>query len=468
VAFPNKTGIIFSSNRPSANAASSDDSLPSTRFNIFLVDNWNQSEFKQISQLTALKYGNARFPSQYNMSHFTFVSDENGVNNRYAGFFRTERAGLDTLVFIGDEILRNPPLSEVDSTLKAWNKNDIDSVGFVSITHDSSYVFPLTNYQSSLLETRIAGDNQQVSEVVKLGDVKLLYRLKVDENAIRKRNVTARPTEYMRQVMDADRKVQLKNLQVEEENVIDTLKQKNDFFQNEFQNDRDTTSKKGKVVEAEPITKQPVLRKAKLYEYRPPKFFADYVVAGFSNAVLPVNKFQPYGGGAGPIYLSNGSDFNGLLRMGTSDLMEDVKFSGGIRLAPNLRDNDVLFEVYNLRRKIDWGFTYYRSSNQVGFTDFPQYLGKAFSNYYLVRLKFPFDKTKSLRATIGPRFDKLIVTSRDQLSLEKEDQKSTYGQVSLEYVYDNTTNPVTNIWNGLRYKFYTDWFTQLNNEVTIM
>ncbi|HET6995271.1 MAG TPA: hypothetical protein VFI06_09840, partial [Chitinophagaceae bacterium] len=44
VAFPNKTGIIYASNRPSAAAATSDDSLPSKRFNIFLVDNWNQSE----------------------------------------------------------------------------------------------------------------------------------------------------------------------------------------------------------------------------------------------------------------------------------------------------------------------------------------------------------------------------------------------------------------------------------------
>ncbi len=101
VAFPNKTGIIFASNRPSATAASTDDSLPKNHFNIFLVDNWNQSEFKQISQLTDMKQGNARFPSQYNTSHFTFVSDENGITNRYAGFFRTERAGLDTLVFIG-------------------------------------------------------------------------------------------------------------------------------------------------------------------------------------------------------------------------------------------------------------------------------------------------------------------------------------------------------------------------------
>ncbi|HEY1872200.1 MAG TPA: hypothetical protein VGG71_14155, partial [Chitinophagaceae bacterium] len=90
VSFPGKTGIIFSSNRPNAAAVGTNDSLPAKHFNIFMVDNWNQSDFKQISQLTDVKYGNARFPSQYNTTHFTFVSDENGINNRYAGFFKTE------------------------------------------------------------------------------------------------------------------------------------------------------------------------------------------------------------------------------------------------------------------------------------------------------------------------------------------------------------------------------------------
>ena len=130
--------------------------------------------------------------------------------------------GLDTLVFIGDEVLRNPPLKEVDSLLKEWNKTDIDSVGYVSITNDSSYVFPLTNYQSSMLETRTAGDNQQVSEVVKLGDVKLLYRLSVDENALRRRNINARPTEYMKQVIDEDKRTRGKLSPLQEGNKPDS------------------------------------------------------------------------------------------------------------------------------------------------------------------------------------------------------------------------------------------------------
>lgn len=473
VAFPNKTGIIYSSNRPSAEAASTEDSLPKERFNIYLVDNWNKSEFKQISKLTDLKFGNARFPSQYNTSHFTFISDENGINNRYAGFFRTERAGLDTLIFIGDEVLRNPPLKEVDSLLKEWDKTDVDSVGFVSITNDSSYVFPLTNYQSSTLETRTAGDNQQVSEIVKLGDVKLLYRLRVDENALRRRNITARPTEYMKQRIDEDKRTRSKAAQVPGQPPAG--EKQNDFFQSEFENEKRDTTQLGKVVEATEIPQETILSKAKLYEYRPPKFFADYAVTGFNNSVLVVNKFQPFTGG-GPITLSNGSDFNGMIRLGTSDLMEDLKFTGGFRIASNLRDNDVLFSFQNLRKRLDWGFMYYRSTveflAQATLNNDPTVYVlplKQFSNYYLATLKYPLDRVRSLRATIGPRFDKQVITADAYASLQHpivltfEDRKTVFGQLSLEYVHDNTLNPATNIWNGLRYKVFADLFSQLND-----
>jgi hypothetical protein len=288
----------------------------------------------------------------------------------------------------------------------------------------------------------------------------------VDENVLRRRNISARPTEYMKQVIDADRRNYLKRAQADES---DSAAKKDDFFQSEFQDEKqDTASKKGIVVESEEITKPTVLRKARVYEYRPPKFFADYVVTGFSNSVFPVNKFQPYGFGAGPIYLSNGNDFNGLIRMGTSDLMEDVKFTGGLRIASNLRDNDVLFEFYNLRKRLDWGFTYFRSS-QAGqaVVDLPPPTvvsnAKIFTNYYLIRLKYPLDRVRSIRATIGPRFDRSVATSQNRLSLALPDVKTTFGQLSMEYVYDNTLNPATNIWHGLRYKVFFDWFTQLTD-----
>ena len=186
-------------------------------------------------------------------------------------------------------------------------------------------------------------------------------------------------------------------------------------------------------------------------------------MAGVNNTVFGISKYQPYAGGAGPIDPANGNDLNGLIRMGTVDLFEDIKISGGIRFAPNLKDNDILFEFTNLRKRFDWGFSYYRSTidaligTQIGV--FP---GKLHSNYYLGRLRYAFDRTKSIRLTAGPRFDRLIVSNVSPIALKIPDGKQTFGQVTLEYVHDNTINPAQNIWYGLRWKAYVDWFTKLS------
>ncbi len=459
VAFPNKTGILYSSNRPSAQAATSDDSLPGKHFNIYMVDNWNKSEFKQISKLTDLKLGNARFPSQYNQSHFTFVSDENGVNNRYAGFFTTERAGLDTLVFIGDEMLRNPPKKDVDSLLKEWNKTDIDSVGYVSITNDSSYVFPLTNYQSSMLETRTAGDNQMVSEVVKLGDTKLLYRLRVDENTLRRRNVNARPTEYMRKVIEEEKKTIRKESLYQPKTDTLTQKQK-DFFNSGFDEEKEKadSSKLGTIVSGTEVQKESVLKKAKVWEYRPPKFFNDYLVSGFNNNVL-ITRFQPYQGGFGPIQLSNGDPLNGILRVGTSDLFEDWKFAGGFRISPDLKNNEYVLTTQYLKKRIDYSLTYYRNSvRNPPLYDTSLYNVKQYTNLYQLGVTYPFNRIQSVRVNLAYRSDKYVKFPSPFLPhiLSAADDKQTFGLAHIEYVHDDAVSPAMNIWNGLRWKVYVD------------
>ena len=89
---------------------------------------------------------------------------------------------------------------EIDSTLLSWNRTEPDSVYTFRITQDSAYTFPITNYQSSILETRIAGEKGLVTEVNRQGQFKFLYKLNVDENTLRKRNINARPTEYIKRI----------------------------------------------------------------------------------------------------------------------------------------------------------------------------------------------------------------------------------------------------------------------------
>lgn len=469
VAFPNKTGIIFSSNRPTASANKSGETvLPSdSRYNIFLITNFgDKPELNQITQLSDLKYGNASSPMQYNQNHFTFVSDENGIGNRYAGFFTTKNAGLDTLVLIADQILRNPSAKEVDSTLKAYRKTDVDSVAIVSVSSDSAYTFPLTNYQSTLGETRIAGDNNQVSEVTRQSDEKVLYKLKIDENTLRRRNVTAQPTAYMKKLMNEYKDTVAVNKAV---GTVNPAKKEDDIFQTEFAGEKKDSSAAGKQG-VSTVAKYDVLKTIKKYRYKPPKFSVDYGSAGFNTGVL-INRYQAYQGGSGPIMLNSGTPLSGLIRLGTTELLEDIKVTGGFKISTNLKDNEWFMSYQNLKRRIDWGATYYRNVQQSSFPVvdvngnlIDYFPGRTYTNLYQVNVSYPFDKTKSIRLTTGIRSDKAVLSAVDYFppTAGIEDNKTLYSTTKLEYVYDNSMTPAMNIWNGLRYKVYFDYNRQIN------
>jgi len=369
------------------------------------------------------------------------------------------------LVLIADQILRNPSAKEVDSTLKVFKKTDVDSVAVVAITEDSAYTFPLTNYQSTLAETRIAGDNNQVSEVTRQSDDKVLYKLKIDENTLRRRNVTAQPTEYMKKLMNEYKDTAAVNKAI---GAVNPAKKEEDIFQTEFANEKKDSTASGKEATST-VAKYDVLKTIKKFRYKPPKFSVDYGSAGFTTGVL-INRYQAYSGGAGPIQLNSGTPLSGLIRLGTTELMEDVKITGGFKISTNLKDNEWLMSYQNYKRRIDWGATYYRNVVSVayGIVDSSgqqqPYPGKIFTNLYQVNVSYPFDRSKSIRLTTGIRSDKQVLSANKNFppTVGAEDQKTLYSTTKLEYVYDNSMNPAMNIWNGLRYKIYFDYNRQIN------
>ncbi|MEP7111442.1 MAG: hypothetical protein ABI760_25825, partial [Ferruginibacter sp.] len=472
VTFPGKTGILFASNRPGPDAKSGDTVLPSkNRYNVFMITNFEKPEFNQITQLSHLKYGNARYPMPYNYLHFTFISDENGVANRYAGFFMTKGAGMDTLVLIADEILRNPSLKEVDSTLNVYKKTDVDSIVEVAVSADTAYTFPLSNYESSVAETRIAGINNQVSEVTRQSDEKVLYKLKIDENTLQRRNITVPPTAYMKGIVMND-KIDKASINIYDKPLgdKDTVQNKNDLFQTEFENEKKDSGRMGKNYDSEEYERNAVLKKAKLYVYKPVKFGAEYGGVSFNNSVL-FNRYQPYQGmdQQGPINLSSVNVLNGLIRLGTSELLEDIKITGAFKLSSNLKNNEWLMTYQNLKRRIDWSLTYYRNAletvDDLSLQGVYTFSTRTYTNLGQVSVSYPIDNTKRISISFGIRNEKVRyltdINSLDITLKNPKDSTINYAITHTEYVYDNTLNPTQNIWNGLRYKFYFDWNTNI-------
>ena len=470
VSFPNKYGILFASNRPSPTAGTGDTSVPSdNRYNIFMIDVDDKGGgFRQITQLTNLKYGNARYPTQYNVNHFTFVSDENGVGNRYAGFFTTKAEGLDTMLYIGDQVLRNPTNREIDSTLKAWERDEPDSIGIIALTRDSTYSFPLTNYESSLLETRIAGDKGQVSEVTQQSGVKMLYRLRVDSVALRRRNINPAPTEYVKRLMTQRRQVP-GGANIYQQKKVDTTGTSNKTFLGEFVDQADTTTIKPidaeailAQIDAHPIRKQ-ALKDARLFKYRL-RFSNDMILAGATNNII-LNRYQPYAGANGPIYPNNGNNLSWALFASLSDIMEDYRITGGVKPGINFTDNEYYVNFMNYRRRLDWGGSYYKASTSSINVQLPGtnlfYPGRINTNLYEGHLVYPLDRVRSVRLTTGLRFDRIIIKALDTPSLKAPDRNLKFWNTRLEYVHDNALERTQNIWNGLRYKFYIDNILQL-------
>lgn len=491
-AFPNKTGILFSSNRPDPTRLGRDTAVPGDRFNIFLADNFNKSEFRQITQLTNMKYGTARYPAQYNTTHFTFVSDETGISNRYAGYFTTERAGLDTVFVIGGDHIRNPLPQEIDSALRANSLQEPDSMYTFSITRDSSYVFPITNYQSGLLETKIAGDNGMVSEVRQEGNLKFLYKLRVDETALRRRNISPRPTDYRQRTIAEQRlntALAVDELEMPEDEP-DTVPA--DVFESEFAPD---TSSRANLPWMNESINASVLQSGKRYDYRL-KFAVDNFTGGFNNDVL-INRYQAYTGSL-PVNLQGNGAFNGMLKASVFDLFEDIRFTGGIRL-PILGGGgggatigtggagifipatQSLFSgggewfgrIDYLKHRFDYSLIYYRKTDIGGIigVDGSNIVlnGKMISNLYQVGVKYPFDKVRSLRMSAGIRRDRVVVLGELTPSLLEPTLKSTdinrqtFAITRFEYVHDNTLFKSMNILNGLRFKVYTDINSQINS-----
>ncbi|HEY4208130.1 MAG TPA: hypothetical protein VGM31_15000, partial [Puia sp.] len=519
VAFPNKTGIIYASNRPNGQVRGGDTTLPSNyHYNIFLVDNWNDLEGKQISQLTYLKYGQARYPTQYNNNHFTFISDENGINNRYAGFFTTKRAGIDTVYKIGDELLHNPDPADLDSTLKANHKDQPDTVYSFAITNDSAYIFPITNYQSGLTETKSAGEIGQVTEVRQEGDLKFLYKLKVDEAALKKRNLVARMTEYRKKTVTESQVQGAGILAPRVRARLDTSRHANDFFESEFDKEKRDSSQHARrpvtPVTEEPSNpfssrteprEEPMLRKAKLFKYKL-KFSVDNFSAGFNNDVL-VTRYQPFTGSV-PINLSGADQFSGMLKASIFDLFEDIRFTGAIRLpffgsgeSPQpfntqggkqfVPGSSSFFDGSGewfaradyLKKMFDFSLLYYRQTQVGSYLDdsLGQAAGgvnlpfdaKAYTNLWQAIIKYPFSRVASLRLSVGYRTDRIEIrpfgtysgqpNQTDSVLLKIPPQnRQHWALFRLEYVYDNAIMKATNIYNGIRGKVYTDWNLQMN------
>ncbi len=170
------------------------------------------------------------------------------------------------------------------------------------------------------------------------------------------------------------------------------------------------------------------------------------------------SSYQPFSNSTLPNFFNPG--LNALFMVGVTDLMEDHRLTGGVRLNFNLINNEYLFSYSDLRRRIDHQFVFHRVSIEEA-TAYSLIRHRIHELYYV--LTYPFSPVLSIRGTGEIRYDRAVYMSTDRGNLATPDNNQYWGILKGELTYDNTRNIGLNLYNGTRYKVFGEYYHLINS-----
>jgi hypothetical protein len=180
-------------------------------------------------------------------------------------------------------------------------------------------------------------------------------------------------------------------------------------------------------------------------------FTIDRVVTQVDNSFS--NQFyQPFTGAG-----SLNPGLSALTRMGISDLFEDYRIVGGFRFALDLNNNDYLLSYENLKRRLDKRITFQRQAYQ-GLT--LNNVIKVHTHNVRYQVSWPFSELASVRASVMARNDRYVLQSIDPLSLRARNFSDNLVGAKLEYVYDSSLPRGLNLWTGWKLKVFAEYYQQ--------
>jgi hypothetical protein len=489
-------GILFSSNRTEDKLylQGSDTVLPVQTLDLFYYD--LNKRGTDLARVTETPFANERPIGNYNDSYYTFLSDENGINNQYVGTLDSFFVGRDTVETILNEETDSAQTVRQLADIYKWKGITIPVTNFsrgiqqAGTTRQNSYYFFGVNKRKTYLYSKPNSSDEQLTGMKSFGLAPTAFR-KYNRDYIPADNTGKNPASTSSTTSKATGTTPV------EEITFDSLYA--GPFKYSFESDYNSTLNADYVIPAAPkdsvvvvmlkdsaktaeeeappfLQNTPVAapnvekttgQKIRILPYRA-RFTSDYVVTQLDNSIL-AQSYQSFAQNFGQYDYPNLGAF---ISFGVSDLMEDHKIIGGFRIPFNFRGMETYVRYINLKKRIDKSILYYRSSDKIDLqvTDgngnvlpFP-YAGKKKTNMVEVEFSYPFDVTKSLRWAVIYRNARTDIAYTDQISLLLNDVKENWVEGRVEFVNDNTKEIQFNILNGYRYKIFAEYFYNANEK----
>ena len=420
----NSKQIVFESNRLSDTIKSSDEA------NYFVKINRNSDLFMAsypiinnvLVRITNTPEINEIKPLKYKNQFVTYLSDKNGIYNRY--------------------------LAKFDS-----------AITFIDTTEHYSYFFTsrvVSNSDHNIIEHHINESSSQIAEVIfnEGKDMLLISPLEeLDLKIINEPKITWHKSNINASIDDPNN---IKEIQTNEE----LIPQKKDSNQGiDFNNYKFDDPSKEKVEEK---NKKNIFTKDELknnYQFKFPilqnyytSFNTDFIVSQLDNSFLG-NNYQKFSNSDSPIYLNPG--LNTLFKVSISDLMENQRIVAGFRINPSI-DNEFMLSWEQRRWLVDHKVIFDRQTTSN--VPVNSIYSKIITHSINYSIKYPFSPSSSARISFLYRNDRTIALSYNDKALNLKPSNENLVGLRLEYVFDNTRNVMLNILNGCRLKIWTEYW----------
>ncbi len=434
-----RRGVLFLSNRPKPNidVSMGVNELPTGPMNVFFYNTTTES--KELIQMSRIEKGDARQPIQYGSENYAYLHDENGIQNQYI-------------------ILMNRGVG---------NK-------------DSAFSVPVTNFQSNIINHQYNAATNKIANVIRVGGKYKVYFEPVKVPTSNSPKIELPKTILSKSESKKGASV-LNNQQTKSKPIL----KKGNVFQSQFEDDDDSNND-SKIANVDIADKKvddnigldkknqvdSSFVNMRSYKYRL-SFQPDFFSVKLDNSIL-FNRYQPAALNGNSFY---NPPLGGLISVSLDDVLEDHRVTGGFRVPISFDGTNYFLQYENFKTRVDWSVLYLRSHSRRqynvayfdqngSFVDTNVQTGKVVSNIVTGTASYPFSRRSSLRLHLGFRNDRLTFKAEDTLSLsfDPEQRNNNWVISRAEYVFDNTINPITNIWNGTRYKIYGEYFYGLNSK----
>lgn len=468
-------GIMFSSNRM-------DDTLRSGKYESQATEKYHDLFFYDLNansnvlyRITSTPLANETYPQNFSPVAYCFLSEANGISSRYIGtfnhlydhdvktyrFYYNDNRETDSIT-VRMEI---PMDSVFDYTATTFIDSNVQAVYKIrGVTQQAS------NYTLGIREQSTVPGKQQVLDLfVQAGKPKMYrHQLAVEtpstvivtdymQNQQRKfesTTVTQKPTKALPAPIPATKDT---STTIPGNRAYD-FQSEYDFGVKLF--DWDSASAQRLNAQEDGY----IFRFSRVRPYFV-RFSVDRIITQVDNNLI-MTRYQPFDPSV-PQFNLNPLSF--MFKFGVTDLLENHKIYGGIRLPfIGINSNSEYFITYeNLTKRLDKRFTFYRRSigdrayNKLPFGNtllpsgyFVDYSIK--TNYAEVSLSYPLDVLNSFRFGFAFRNDVIVYKARDRFSLQLPRISDNWAFIRAEYVFDNCLEVMTNIRYGTRFKAFAE------------